>query len=115
MVERKYRVNPECPNCGEEHASWLVTITEDEQAVVEAYYAKKQFKSSLDMILAEIYNPPLRVNKELRCPVCRKSFKAIVPICLTSNVNYQSENIVPMGVHPIWDLDFIFKNAIYKN
>lgn len=41
MVERKYRVNPECPNCGEEHASRLVTITEDEQAVVEAYYAKK--------------------------------------------------------------------------
>ena len=103
MTDRKYRINPVCPNCGEEHAYWFITISDDEQTFVEAYYAEKQFRSSLDMILAEIHNPPLRVCKELRCPVCKESFKAIVPICLTSNVNYQSEDIIPMGVHPIWD------------
>lgn len=103
MDERKYRVNSVCPNCGEENAGWFVSISEDEQAVVEAYYAEKQFKSTLDMILAEIHNPPLRVRRSLRCPVCGETFSAIVPVCLSNQVGFQAGDVVHMGMHQVFD------------
>jgi len=101
MDERKYRVNSVCPNCGEEHAGWFVSISEDEQAIVEAYYAEKQFKSTLDMLLAEIYNPPLRVRRSLHCPACGKAFAAIVPVCFSNRVDFQAGGAVPVGMRLI--------------
>lgn len=102
MEGRKYRVNPFCPNCGEEHAYWTIAITEEEQKIVDKYYEDNKFKSTLEMVFAEIKNPPLVVEKEFQCPVCRTVFIKRVPIYLTDNVNFRSKDIIPMGVHPVF-------------
>ncbi len=38
MQKRKYRINPICPNCGEEHCCWTITLSEEEQETLDNHY-----------------------------------------------------------------------------
>ena len=38
MQKRKYRINPICPNCGEEHCCWTITFSDEEQETLDNYY-----------------------------------------------------------------------------
>lgn len=55
-----YRINPSCPNCGEEHAYYDIMLSEEEQNTLDNYYANHQGESSLVLLLKE---PPLRIEK----------------------------------------------------
>ena len=36
--KRKYRINSICPNCGEEHCCWTITLSEEEQETLDNHY-----------------------------------------------------------------------------
>lgn len=38
-----YRVNPSCPNCGEEHAYYDIMLSEEEQNTLDNYYANHRW------------------------------------------------------------------------
>ncbi len=63
-----YRINPSCPNCGEEHAYYDIMLSEEEQNTLDNYYANHQGESSLLLLLKE---SPLRIEKKL-CVQCVK-------------------------------------------
>lgn len=57
---RRYRVNPFCPNCKEEHLYYDITISEEEQKILDDYYMKNQGLSSVVLLLSA---PPLVVER----------------------------------------------------
>ena len=65
----KYRINPPCPICGEEHCSWTIMLTEEEQAVIDD-------------------NGFVIVERELVCGACKKPFTAPVPVIYWDEVGY---------------------------
>jgi len=99
MEGRKYRVNPFCPNCGEEHAYYTICITEEEQQQVDKFYEEKKYRSELESLLGPC---ALYLEREFRCPVCGAVFKKVVGIYREANLNYKSKNLIPMGVHPVF-------------
>ena len=42
----KYRYNPACPNCKEEHIYYIVLISEEDQKFMDDYYKAHQEESS---------------------------------------------------------------------
>ena len=39
---KKYRVNPFCPHCGEEHCYWTVMLSDEEQEMLDNYYKSRE-------------------------------------------------------------------------
>lgn len=75
---RTYRVNPFCPNCGEEHMRFEVTISEEEQNVVDSFYEQHKNESPIVLALSPC---PLYVEREFRCTCCGTVFTKKVGIC----------------------------------
>ncbi len=75
---RTYLVNPFCPNCGEEHMRFEVTISEEEQRVLDQYYEQHKNESPLILALSPC---PLYVEREFRCTCCGAVFTKTVGIC----------------------------------
>ncbi|MCD8091145.1 MAG: hypothetical protein LUD81_11110 [Clostridiales bacterium] len=86
-----YRVNPFCPECGEEHNYYYVQITEDEQRKIEDFYEKNKGRSDLVMLISREY--PLSITRTFECPCCHAEFEATVFI---SKESYQGKKIGPM-------------------
>lgn len=80
-----YRVNPFCPNCGEEHACYDITLSEEEQNTLDNYYANHQGESSLALLLNE---PPLIIEKKFKCPICKMEFSKSVGIYRENALDY---------------------------
>lgn len=74
-----YRVNPFCPNCGEEHLYFEIQISEEEQRQVESFYEANKDCSPIRLTLERAV--PLTVTREFECPCCGAVFEASVPIC----------------------------------
>lgn len=75
---RTYLVNPFCPNCGEEHMRFEVTISEEEQKVVDEYYEQHKNESPIVLALSPC---PMYVEREFRCVCCGTVFMKKVGIC----------------------------------
>ncbi|MCM1049665.1 MAG: hypothetical protein NC433_14710 [Clostridiales bacterium] len=84
-----YRVNPFCPNCGEEHAYYDIMISEEEQNTLDNYYANHHGESSLALLLKE---PPLRIEKKFKCPMCETVFSKSIGIYRENAIDYKSDN-----------------------
>ena len=84
-MERKYKISPVCPHCGEEHSIWKITLEESEQKMIDDYWSNNQRKSLLAIMLSPA---PLLVTRELRCPVCGKQFKATTAIYPMDEVGF---------------------------
>ena len=67
MPKRKYRINPICPNCGEEHCCWTISMTDEEQETLDNYYKfhEKDHKgnSHLFNLMYDIENKPLVIKR----------------------------------------------------
>lgn len=72
-----YRVNPTCPNCKEEHIGWDITVSEEEQKIMDEYYEKCRGLSDLALLLEK---PPLYVKRNFKCPICKAEFDTTVGI-----------------------------------
>lgn len=95
---RFYRVNPFCPNCGEEHAYYWIEISEDEQQTLDSYYTENQNKSTLALLLA---GAPLVVTRSFKCPVCDTCFEKAVGIHNVNRYDYRNNEILPSGNTPV--------------
>lgn len=95
---RIYRVNPFCPNCGEEHVYYDIEISEEEQKIVDDYYEQHKNETTIVLLL----NPaPLRVERKFRCPCCNTVFTKEVSIIRECRIGYSSPDMVPVGVTPV--------------
>lgn len=93
-----YRVNPSCPNCGEEHAYYDIMLSEEEQNTLDNYYANHQGESSLVLLLKE---PPLRIEKNFMCPICKMEFSKSMGIYRENAIDYKNDYI-PEGHLPLF-------------
>ncbi len=73
-----YKVNPVCPNCGEEHLYFEIQISEEEQSQVEAFYEANKDCSPIRLTLEG--KIPLSVTRKFKCPCCNAAFEATFPI-----------------------------------
>jgi hypothetical protein len=89
-----YRVNPFCPNCKEEHNYYDITISKEEQKILDEYYYNNRHKSSLALLLED---SPLVVERTFRCPVCSTVFSKKVEIIREQNLEYHDPDYIPMG------------------
>ena len=70
MCGRKsYRINPVCPNCGEEHCSWVVSLEESEQTDMDN-------------------NGFAFINRKLICGVCKTPFPTTAAVIYWDEVGY---------------------------
>lgn len=81
-----YRVNPFCPNCGEEHAYYDIMLSEEEQNILDNYYANHQGESSLVLLLKE---PPLIIENKFTCPICKTVFSKRVGVYRENAIGYK--------------------------
>ena len=95
---RIYRVNPFCPSCGEEHIYYDIEISEEEQKIVDDYYEQHKNETTWFLLLSPA---PLYVEREFRCPCCKKTFTEKVGIMRECRKEYSSPDMIPMGVTPI--------------
>ena len=65
----RYRINPPCPICGEEHCTWTIMLTEEEQSEIDD-------------------NGFVIVERELVCGACKKPFTAPVPVIYWDEIGY---------------------------
>lgn len=94
-----YRVNPSCPNCGEEHTYYDIMLSEEEQKILDNYYADHQGESSLALLLS---NPPLRIEKSFKCPICKTVFSKNMGIYRENAIDYKSDDHIPVGQVPVF-------------
>lgn len=97
----KYRYNPACPKCKEEHIYYNVLISEEDQKFMDDYYKAHQEESSLAVMLE---GPPLVVESTFKCPICKTQFTARYGLYRENQVGYQSDEIIPMGVVPVHEI-----------
>ena len=83
---RTYLVNPFCPSCGEEHMRFEVTISKEEQEIVDEYY--EQHKNESPIVLA-LSSCPLYVERQFRCTCCGTVFTKKVGICRENQGYFQ--------------------------
>ncbi len=80
----RYRVNPTCPFCKEEHECWDITLSDEEQKLLDSYYESTKGRraqySGLANMLKDIEEKPLIVTRTLRCGICHNSFTANVAV-----------------------------------
>lgn len=84
-----YRVNPSCPNCGEEHVYYNIMLSEEEQKILDNYYADHQGESSLVLLLNA---PPLRIERSFKCPICKMEFSKNMGIYRENAIDYKSDD-----------------------
>ncbi len=87
---KKYRVNPACPVCGEEHISWTITLTDEEQKKLDDYYrataARREKYNDLGNIFFDLEEKPLRVTRKFQC-FCNANFEATVTVLRQNEVS----------------------------
>lgn len=83
-INKKYRVNPTCPFCHEEHEYWDITLKDEEQKTLDAYYEstkeRRSHNSELANLLDDIEEKPLIVSRTFCCGLCHKEFEAYVTV-----------------------------------
>lgn len=81
---RQYRISPICPDCKEEHQSWTVSLTDEEQKILDSYYASfdktHSNHSDLAILLEELNTKPLVIHRTLKCCVCGNVFEATATV-----------------------------------
>lgn len=107
MQKRKYRINPTCPNCGEEHCCWLITLSEEEQETLDNYYKanEKHHKGNSHIVnmLYDIEHKPLVIKRSLICSQCDKEFEATVTLFREDEISNRNKETVPICVYPVDD------------
>ena len=87
---KRYRVNPICPVCGEEHISWTITLTDEEQKELDDYYRKTAVRreeyTDFGNLLCDFYEKPLRVTRKFEC-FCNAIFEATVTVLRQNEVS----------------------------
>ena len=105
MRKRKYRINPICPNCGEEHCCWTITLTDEEQETLDNYYKthEKDHKgnSHLFNLMYDIENKPLVIKRVLQCSQCDEEFEVMVTVLRENELGYRHINMIPMHVYKV--------------
>lgn len=99
----KYRYNPTCPNCKEEHVYYTVLISEEDQKIMDDYYAAHKGESSLALMLQK---PPLVMESNFMCPICKTQFTKCYGLYRENQVGYQSSDCVPMGIVPVHEIKY---------
>ena len=79
-----YRVNPSCPNCGEEHAYYDIMLSEEEQNTLDNYNTNE----------IEI-RYQLRIEKNFMCPICKMEFSKSMGIYRENAIDYKSDDYIP--------------------
>ena len=46
-MHRLYKINPTCPDCGEEHLYWQIELTDEEQAILDKHTEDHKGESSI--------------------------------------------------------------------
>lgn len=72
-----YRVQATCPHCCEEHQCWDLTITDEEQEIVDEFYRKNAGQSNIVLLLSD---PPLYVERTLTCGCCKGKIHGLFAI-----------------------------------
>ena len=101
---RQYKVNPSCPFCGEEHCYWRVTLSEEEQGALDAYYASRQrdvTPTSVSDMIDDIEARPLEITRQFTCGACHQEFEATVPVYREDEVGYRHPGRVLLGEVPL--------------
>lgn len=97
-VQKIYRIGATCPHCGEEHQCWNLTISDEEQSVVDAYYEENKDRSHIESLLSD---PPLYVERELKCGCCGESFKGLFAIRKEFELGYRNPGCVSVCSVPL--------------
>ena len=103
--KRKYRINPICPNCREEHCCWVISLSAEEQEALDNYYKihEKDHKgnSHLFNLMCDIENKPLVIKRVLQCSRCEEEFEAMVTVFQEDELGYRNKDTVPMHIYPV--------------
>ena len=105
MPKRKYRINPTCPNCGEEHCCWTITLSDEEQETLDNYYKTHekdhQGNPHLFNLMYDIENKPLVIKRVLQCSQCDEEFEATVTVFQEDELGYRHKNMIPMHIYRV--------------
>ena len=82
--QNRYRINPTCPICGEEHERWVITLSDEEQKTLDSYYEstkeRRSHYTNIANLIHDIEDKPLIVTRTLRCCICLNEFTAKVVV-----------------------------------
>ena len=102
---KKYRVNPFCPRCGEEHCYWTVMLSDEEQETLDNYYKSREeqrkHQTAIANMLDDIAAKPVRITRQFKCGACHQEFEATVTILRENEIGYRSPDMIPMGEYPV--------------
>lgn len=104
QAKRRFRVNPFCPNpeCGEEHAYFSVKLTDEEISKMDEFYNKNDETNNYnDIGINLMEEPPVVIDREFVCPVCRTKFRKAVAVYRTDEIGYRREGFIPLGEVPV--------------
>ena len=105
MPKRKDRINPTCPNCGEEHCCWTITLSDEEQETLDNYYKTHekdhQGNPHLFNLMYDIENKPLVIKRVLQCSQCDEEFEATVTVFQEDELGYRHKNMIPMHIYRV--------------
>ena len=97
ITGRKYRINPTCPFCKEEHEYWDILLTEEEQRKMDDHVEKNKGCSSLFSLLSP---PAIRVSRRLKC-ICGNEFEADVGLWPEDEVGRPNPDLLEIGNVPL--------------
>ena len=101
---RLYKVNPFCPECGEQHCWFRITLTEEEQQKLDAYYEERaesrKKQTEIANMIDDVFSAPLRVTRKFKC-VCGHEYEATVSTHRSDEVGYYSPGMIPLGEYPL--------------
>ena len=84
--QRQYKINPTCPHCGEEHCCWNITLTNEEQKILDAKPGEAGDPSIEDLISQIFDKNPLIITRKLKCGECHEEFDAQVRVIKADEV-----------------------------
>lgn len=97
MKRRLYRVNPFCPYCHEEHCSYTISLSNEEQEQLDNYYNnhKSDFEHFTDLaiLIYGLGEKPLVVKRKFKC-ICGKEFEKNVVVVRENEIGFDSPEFV---------------------
>ena len=95
---RKYKVNPFCPFCGEEHNWITVELTFSEQEEMDTYYAERSEMRGLELSFEEVKNPPLVIRRTFKCNHCGKDYEKGAVVIRSQEIGNPIPGRLQMGM-----------------